>query len=482
MKPLNQIEIEILAEQLRDELVGAQLQDLWAFNDGLVLHFYRQQDLFLVVDMKKSQPFAGLFRGESPMSRQTPKKPVVLFLAAHGKNSFVQSVEERFEFGRVFELHLGSKQNASASLSKLVTLQLHLVPHRGNVVVQLYQSKGKAIPTQSLAVEDIGHDLVLTHEIFWNKPFPLEQRESVLQEGLETRSLAELNREWREGFKPKGSSSSEKKISEAVFLQQRQKNLIKKADAVESLHEDMQLLFRPFVEWGQVLRGYQFASGAELENGPNLISKLQSYISANQIPLPQEEGFYAWLRQQQDRWFKDVIEKAFEANKNQARKLAGLQERLQGLQQEIETLQSQTYQQFLQQTSSKTKPQRQLNEVRARKLNLISGAIVHLGKSAQDNMKILRAAKPWDYWLHLRDLPGAHAVIHRDRNQNLSDEEVRKVAHWVIQESVKSKQKLDGQKFEVIMTECRFVKPIKGDKLGRVNFSNEKNLVYYFRE
>ena len=35
---------------------------------------------------------------------------------------------------------------------------------------------------------------------------------------------------------------------------------------------------------------------------------------------------------------------------------------------------------------------------------------------------------------------------------------------------------LRGQMFDILVAECRHVRPIKGDKVGRVNYTNERVL------
>lgn len=112
---------------------------------------------------------------------------------------------------------------------------------------------------------------------------------------------------------------------------------------------------------------------------------------------------------------------------------------------------------------------------KGRKLALPDGMIAWIGKSAADNLALLRKARGWDLWLHLRDYPGAHAVIQRNREQNLSAEDRQRVARWLAEESVGSGK--NWGRLEVVMAECRFVRPIKGDKLGRVTYQNE---VHFF--
>ena len=123
----------------------------------------------------------------------------------------------------------------------------------------------------------------------------------------------------------------------------------------------------------------------------------------------------------------------------------------------------------------------QKTEARGRKLHLASGALAYCGRSASDNLALLRQARAWDYWFHLRDYPGAHAIIHRQRDQEISEKELQQVAEWVVKESVSSKSILDGQKLAVVIVECRFVRPIKGDRLGRVTYHSEKTLSFTLR-
>jgi predicted ribosome quality control (RQC) complex YloA/Tae2 family protein len=48
-------------------------------------------------------------------------------------------------------------------------------------------------------------------------------------------------------------------------------------------------------------------------------------------------------------------------------------------------------------------------------LALSSGHSMYVGKSAKDNLAVLRRAKSWDIWFHLRDIPSTHAILTRNR-------------------------------------------------------------------
>lgn len=120
-------------------------------------------------------------------------------------------------------------------------------------------------------------------------------------------------------------------------------------------------------------------------------------------------------------------------------------------------------------------------EAKGRKLHLASGAIVYCGKSAGDNLSLLRKARAWDLWLHLKDYPGAHAIIHRQKDQVIGGAELYQAAEWVVKESFASMHLEVGARLDVVIVECRFVRPIKGDKLGRVTYHSEKNYSFTAR-
>jgi predicted ribosome quality control (RQC) complex YloA/Tae2 family protein len=94
-----------------------------------------------------------------------------------------------------------------------------------------------------------------------------------------------------------------------------------------------------------------------------------------------------------------------------------------------------------------------------------------VGRSSRDNLALLRKARAWDFWLHLKDVPSAHAILQREKNQHLKDQDLNKAGKWLVEQSFRlKKEKYQGQRFEVVFAECRYVRPIKGDKVGRVTY------------
>jgi len=98
---------------------------------------------------------------------------------------------------------------------------------------------------------------------------------------------------------------------------------------------------------------------------------------------------------------------------------------------------------------------------------------VVIGKSAKDNLEILRKARAWDIWMHFKDEPGAHLVIFRGRRREVTQNELQQIAKWFVSTTLKETL---NRPIELIYTEERYVQPIKGDRLGRVKYQKEKVL------
>ena len=75
----------------------------------------------------------------------------------------------------------------------------------------------------------------------------------------------------------------------------------------------------------------------------------------------------------------------------------------------------------------------------------------------------------------MKDEPGAYGIVLRNKKQNIPEKEFKEVCEFFLKENFRLKAPLKkGEKFDILVTEVRFVQPIKGDKLGRVRYSKEK--------
>lgn len=197
------------------------------------------------------------------------------------------------------------------------------------------------------------------------------------------------------------------------------------------------------------------------------------------IDKREEEKAY-WSTQIEDYSYMESspidIKKAYEGKKACDKKLEGQKQRLSELLQNIDSL---TLEKFLQREANQSRKSHFQVDVdfKAKKWTTPRGITVAVGRNAKENMELLRKAKPWDLWLHLQDFPGAHGFIYRHRKQKIEEIEIHELALWVAKMSLKKKWEImQAEKVIVVYAECRFVQPIKGDKLGRVTYKNAKSM------
>lgn len=256
------------------------------------------------------------------------------------------------------------------------------------------------------------------------------------------RSLSEISQNWLE-FKK--SSNVVKKDPEVL----KEKEIQKKEKALEKTKEHL----------------------LELQN--DKWAKLGEWLKKNQtLKVPKEFVDYVDLQKS----FSQNIQIAFEKAKKNQEKISGTLERIGIIQNEIQSLKSANASSFNKPNQAPAKSSKSDNW-KGYRLTLNPKVEVFVGKNAQENLSILRFAQSWDYWMHIKDYPGAHGIIRRPRNYEVTDEELKTVARFIASKSRKSAHFLGpGDVFEVLIAECRYVRPIKGDKLGRVNYSNERVL------
>jgi predicted ribosome quality control (RQC) complex YloA/Tae2 family protein len=413
-------------------LEGAQAQNIWTDGECLVFEFYLQGPSFLCFDLGSKPQIAWL--NQRPPIKKLPK-PVTLFLNSHGKNLRLCELSVDESKGRVIKLELASSEKSCVCLAQLV-------PKNTNFFVQ---SEGKSIS--------------------WNKPkdLPPLQSSSVQdepemdwvffgQQWLEARNPRQKDQGSGDSASPTGSPKANSE--EKTFLRSIEKK--KKAiDAIRSQQsEDPSARY---LELGEILK---YASQAPRD-----------------LPTELEKLYDKRLSLKQNR------EKCFQKVKDFRRKQEGTLARLQELERQVEKLEQDWKSGAWQQAAAKKSDSRanqilQKADSKARKLALPDGLEAAIGKSAKDNLAILRQARAWDLWFHLRDFPGAYAILFRNKNQNVSDAIISQVSQWIVDESVGKKQISSGGTYAVLVAECRFVKPVKG-ATGLVTFQNER--VFNFR-
>jgi predicted ribosome quality control (RQC) complex YloA/Tae2 family protein len=418
MKALSQIEIENLIECFRPLLDGAQLQDILVNDRGLALGFRKVFHYWMILDLVPNSPGIYVFESECPFKKGKKPKPVGLFLNSHGKNLHLAAMEVLKEYGRVICLRLKNTKQECE-------IEVRLIPKQSNVLVR---AQGRCVT--------------------WNRPLQLGQIPQV--EAPAPRSIEEIHHDWLE---QEIGTQKPALDPEVQWEKKRTRDLEKKRKALDAIK--LQIESEEFYLWRQ--------AGEYLKMHGTLVvpSELVAFVDAKKS--------LSWN-----------IENCFSKSKQLNAKKEGARARLASVEQEILNLERAQF--SAKQPPLKISDLMEKGDVRGRKLNLVSGAIAYCGRSANDNLNLLRKAKAWDYWLHLKDYPGAHAIIHRHRDQILPEDEILSVAKWVARESLTGKSYPEGQRVVVIFVECRFVRPIKGDKLGRVTYHSERTLSFTLRQ
>jgi predicted ribosome quality control (RQC) complex YloA/Tae2 family protein len=428
------LELQTIVENIQEELLEAQLQEVFTSEDGVVLGFYRFQRQprmkYLVFDLDKAMPFLALL-DDNPWSRFKKTKPIGLFLNARSKNTYFIKAKLDSKLGRVVLIELGFADN-------ITTIEFRAISKQVNLIVSNKKNSISWLPVKQLGL----------HDEKFNEA-----------ESEEVRSLVYLTHQW----KLRRAVFSDKKndnIGVSPFdkwVRVRQKECQKKKKALDAVADQIKKYTTE--EWSQV--------------GEHLKTYGKKYLPPEWLQYVDPELSLA-----------ANIQNCFERAKIAKVKISGAEQRLRILQDEVLELNDlseakfQAVQSRHQLKSIQKKAVQRKIEGKFRKLEIAdSGLTVYMGKSAADNLSLLRAAKPHDMWFHLKDYPSAHAVLHRRKDHNLSDAQIFQVAKWLILEGTAKSHMAAGGKFAVVFAECRHVKPIKGDKLGRVTYHHGREIL-----
>ncbi|MGJ3239019.1 MAG: Rqc2 family fibronectin-binding protein [Anaerolineae bacterium] len=100
------------------------------------------------------------------------------------------------------------------------------------------------------------------------------------------------------------------------------------------------------------------------------------------------------------------------------------------------------------------------------------GYIIWVGRNSRQNDEVtFRKANSDDFWLHARNVPGSHVVIRND-GRHIPDELIEAAASIAAYYSPNRNE----NKVDVIVTRCKYVKPIKSAGPGMVIFRNERTI------
>lgn len=401
-------------------LIGTRLQEIQTSDEDVVLGFYSQDGmLWLWIDLSALRPCL-LPWAEVPLHIPTRKNPLNLFLRAHFRDRVLRKIERPEHQGRVVLLKFGKEGDE-------VELEVRLFPHGRNILARTEEK-----------------------QVAWQKPKALP--ESVAPKTTEDeklRGLEELRKEWLAIRSRKGTAKTSKDVKGRM-----ENELAKKQKAVAKVEEELKR--KSDQPW----------------------KKVGDWLKANQtLDVPKEWEPFVDKRRKLS-W---NIEECFSRARELEGKIFGTEQRLQVLKAEIERLAARKDQPLKAGAMESPKMLQPLlaAEAQGRTLRISDEISVISGKSAADNLKLLRKARAWDLWFHLRDYPSSHAILFRNKNTQIGEGVVQQVLAWYVRLYLGQKFKQhSGEKFHILIAECRFVRPIKGDKLGRVTFHNERQATY----
>jgi predicted ribosome quality control (RQC) complex YloA/Tae2 family protein len=417
-------------------LVGAQLQEVWQSDSEVGLGFYHERKIhWLWFDLNPRAPMILQFFDRPPI-RPKQTKPLLLFIKAHFVGKRLLNISTQANSGRILTFEFFSTEEPHA-------IEVRLFPHGANILPRAGKRQVSLFKVQE-------------------SPEGAFQVSQHKEEAHPSRSWDEIQAEWQaENLQGPGKAGGASQKTSAIERAEHdwQRQIEKKQSALGKMQADLERKKQTsWSELGEWLKVHQ-------------TTDLPSDAPSEWRELIHRDESFAWN-----------IENCFKKAKSNARKLGEAEQRITQVRDEILKLQSQGPR-LPTNSSPQTKKKTLLEaaDVRGRQFKPAPDLDAYIGKSGADNLALLRKAQAFDYWLHLRDHPGAHAILRRTRTRNVTDAEFQHLGRWVVQESLhKSAEQLKGEHFDMLIVECRYVRPIKGDKLGRVNYKNDRVMSIHF--
>ncbi len=442
LKALNENELDSLVDTAR-KLKGAQLQEVLCFDTDLALgHWTGSQLRWLWIDLSNATPSFWVLDQLPPSAGPRRRQPVQLFIKAHGLRQPLTEIRREVKLGRVLTFVYGES----------LTMEFRAIPRSVNLLVRGPEGKSvswakvKALkPQQQSASESAGASAEELKEQWWRHRWGrLEGRQKGPSQGVKAEQLRrQLER----------------------MIQKKEKALVQVEEACKAQSDPS---WRDLGHW--LLQNQQFSFARKSELPVELQARLV------------EENGLAWN-----------IDQCFAKAKALEAKIEGSQNRRQTLLAQLKELQSispsnpelekiligltpgAVPKKGAQASAQRPRSFSGQRRLRCRKMAWEDGQEFFVGLSAQDNMELLRQARAWDMWLHLRDQPGAHGILRRERRQQVSDDRLKEAGLFLISNQ-KGLKPEPGERWALMVAERRFVQPIKGDSLGRVQVRNERSI------
>lgn len=420
MKSLTYPQLKSFSAWLQMQLEGSQLQEVWTYDQGLILQFYKFKELHLWIEANSVTPMICLLEKKPPFSKK--QKPISPFLNSNAKNMRFYKSDVEMLKGRVITLLMAHSQAECE-------IEIQLIPKAFNIIARIGEKK-----------------------ISWNKPRELPASVVPIDGGGAGDQIQDWLAFGREHLsqvlQPTKKSAGTKEDLRPRAIEKKEKAILEMQAA---LNEDKAILWQEF--------------GEHLKSSKEIPEKFSSLYKKSLSAAENREN-------------------AFHQAKLLKKKKAGTLERIEVLKQEVEKLKKDLaeipFGMVSEAKESLGQKIMQKSESKGRRLTLSDQMDAVMGKTAKDNLALLRRAQPTDLWLHLKDEPSAHVIIVKPKNLEVPQNLIQKASEWLVNEMFSKKKERFGGRVEVIAVECRHVRPIKGDKHGRVTYHNARTYRFTF--
>ncbi len=424
---------------------------------GVVLelaHPKIKSSLFFVFDLDLVRPFFGVFENRLPIRCERKSKPMGVFLKAHLEGMALVAVEQLGEKERKLQFSF-------SSVGKDLDLMFDLIPHRVNLEVQL------AVSTTIDGEKSKKRSKPGLRKMTWRKA---KQERSVSTSSADQslhrvtsfevpdRSLEDVCKIWLNKFDVQTSQSNSSDLNQIeAKVSKLQKAISKVENEIESKEENHPKKIKKY-----------FTANGSLENSPGWMRKFEVLVKQgrwDQVDLKAHQWEQKLTRtKERKKELIEDLENLKQGNVSGSGRISGGPSK--------KAPNSQSNHKLKQATKKNQGP------VKYRKLEWKIDHWAYLGRNAKDNLQLLRRARPWFIWAHLTDEPSSHLIIEVTKSEVPSFLEWQTLASWLLREGSKRKQDglQEGEQIEVMWTECRYVRTVKGGA-GKVVPSNLKSWI-----
>lgn len=465
MKALSLLEVTQLLKNFQP-LKGSQVQNIFYQGNQCLLVLWSSvlKKQYIFFDISKTRPFCFHFSDKIAFDKAEFKSPVGLFAKRHLKNKKLLSITMPLKSERILLFNFDS-----------FFLEFNMIPHFANIKVSYNnkslrwykEKKGPFLEGSSFAAPSSRNLLNIQKE--WLGSRPCRNTKTKIEKKQNTFILFLFNKI--------------KKTQRALVKNEKD---IKDRASAASMAQDIALKLRvssSLSDLNQIQITYIKKKQSWAWNMDNQFNKYKKLL----YKLEQTQSRQKDLKKE-IKILNTLVEDPFLKNLNIIINLALFKKckvekisqlLLQGEKSYELAFKKGFFKKFVQVDNKKSplKESSLFPGIAKRSLLLDSGTMVVAGKNAKANIDLLRQAKPWYTWVHLRDYPSSHAIVLMLKvEKKITDKEIIKIGQWLAETSLK-KGNLGNIKLDIIYTQCRFVKSIKGDSLGRVSYKNEKTIL-----